>query len=341
MSPKSVIQSLNKPKNLPFEDALKSHGQSQVNYESDFWELEYQTRRYLAGLDDSGLLARHVCILKNLEYFASPESDFIPIHSFRSSWFWYRKEHQTRFEMHLRGLFSEVCTSSSLAQNVCESLISLPAPSASHASGGKLYRYGGLNRLEQLQASGGLRMWHAEFYSKLEKDLARQDNEMAKDRYLNGALTVITGADGVRIPTVGDVCISHSGPEYYLLCMSSSLDLKLFDDFNVHHCAVIENVDDFAMKLEHAALAAMPGFLFHHNPVEYFDPYEAVPRQHLSHTISKDFKYAYQKEYRFLLMSNNQTTSGREYLDLELGPMQSEVTFLERNDCLPRRAVGL
>lgn len=319
MRPKTRIPPLDLPKMLPANDAITSWGQSKANYEADFWEFEYQCYRYLSSLNDAVLSSRHAEIVKNLECLASPDRDVIPIRSFLSSWYWYRKEHQTRLEMELRGLVAPLSPGYIPEISVGSRLIRPKHPNA----GDVLYRYGNLNRLEQLQSSGGLRMWHAEFYAKLEKDEARQDKEMAKDRYLNGPLTVITNSDSVRIPTVGDVCISHSGPEYFLLCMSCDWDAKLFDDFKVEHCGVVEEVDGFAMSLERAISLAMPGYLFHHNPVEYFDPHETVSNQYFSHTMSKDFKFAYQREYRFLMMNDTSIPSRREYVDLELGPLRS------------------
>ncbi|CAB3888968.1 hypothetical protein LMG26858_03626 [Achromobacter anxifer] len=55
-------------------------------------------------------------------------------------------------------------------------------------------------------------MWHADFYAKLEKDIARQDEEMTKVSFLNGNFTTITTLDGNPIPIVGDVKSSYSGP---------------------------------------------------------------------------------------------------------------------------------
>lgn len=164
-------------------------------------------------------------------------------------------------------------------------------------------------------------MWHADFYAKLEKDIARQDEEMTKVSFLNENHATVTTLDGQPIPIVGNIQYSHSGPPYYLLCMSCDWDRRLLTEFNVDRCAVISNVDEFARRLERAASELMPGCRFHHNPVEYFDPYELPPRSYIGHCISKDFRFAYQREYRFILMHSEAQPEVQEFLDIKMGRM--------------------
>jgi hypothetical protein len=179
----------------------------------------------------------------------------------------------------------------------------------------------GPKRITELAQHGALRMWRADFYAKLEKDIARQDEEMTKVSFLNGNHATVTTLDGKPIPIVGDVKSSHSGPPYYLLCMSCDWDRRLLTEFSVDQCAVISDVDEFAQRLERAASDLVPGCLFHHNPVEYFDPYELPPRSFVRHYNSKDFRFAYQREYRFLLMHAEAGPEAQEFLDIKMGRM--------------------
>jgi hypothetical protein len=41
-------------------------------------------------------------------------------------------------------------------------------------------------------------------------------------------------------------------------------------------------------------------WFFHHNPIEYFDPYDVPRGVRVDSAMCKDFRYAYQREYRFL-----------------------------------------
>src|SRR4051794_23095922 len=98
------IQVLPLPSTLPSPEAIKSWGQNEVFYEADFWMLEYHSHRYLGRVNDSSLIARYDAIVRNMLSIIADERHVITIHSFLSSWYWYRKEYQTRLEFALRDL---------------------------------------------------------------------------------------------------------------------------------------------------------------------------------------------------------------------------------------------
>lgn len=314
---RNTIRPLQLPDVYPTDAAMSSWKQSKFHYEPEFWEFEYQTHRYLSNLSLPDLRQRYIGIAKNLVYLVSPERHVIPLNTFLSSWYWYRKEYQTRLELHIRGQ---------------ELPIDLPVPTTLERGGGPrrprhpnagdiLYRFANEERVAELAQHGALRMWCANFYAKLEKDIARQDEEMTKVSFLNGNCATVTTLDGKSIPIIGDIKSSYSGPPYYLLCMSCDWDRRLLSEFNVDRCAVIYDVNEFARRLERSASELMPGCLFHHNPVEYFDPYELPPRSFVRHCNSKDFRFAYQREYRFLLMHPEAEPGEQEFLDIKMGQM--------------------
>jgi hypothetical protein len=74
----------------------------------------------------------------------------------------------------------------------------------------------------------------------------------------------------------------------------------LFTDFKADACIVIKDADLFARRIEVAASSQLPGWRFYHNPVEYFDPYQILINEHFDAWTFKDFKFAYQREYRFI-----------------------------------------
>jgi len=83
--------------------------------------------------------------------------------------------------------------------------------------------------------------------------------------------------------------------------MACDWDRELFNDFDdVDACLVIKDVEHFAYRIENAASTQLPGWFFHHNPVEYFDPYEMGLDKHIDAGMYKDFRFAYQREYRFI-----------------------------------------
>jgi hypothetical protein len=315
---RNAIRPLKFPETLPAPAAMSSWKQSRQHYEPELWEFEYHMHRYLSNVRLCDLNQRYIDLAKNLEYLVSPERHAIPLNSFLSSWYWYRKEHQTRLELHLRGHGTPVPLPAAVNPESCDAPRRPKYPNA----GDILYRFSSEKRITELANAGAVRMWHADFYVKLEKDIARQDEEMAKVSFLNGRHTTISTTDGRPISVLGDVKSTHSGPPYYLLCMSCDWDQRLYKEFEVEQCAVITNVDEFARRLEQAASELAPGWLFHHNPVEYFDPYEVPSRSVVRHYNSKDFRFAYQREYRFLLMRAEAGPAAQEALDVKMGPMR-------------------
>ena len=94
----------------------------------------------------------------------------------------------------------------------------------------------------------------------------------------------------------------------------------MFEAFGADTCVVIRRPDVFAQRLDNAAKAQLEGWYFHHNPIEYFDPYEISKNQYLNARMCKDFRFAYQREYRLLWMCPmSREASGFMYLDL--GPL--------------------
>ena len=96
------IQLLDLPKQMPTQGAMKSCKQNEHNYDPEFWEFQYETYRYLKNVEIDKLDERYLEIYRNLFILVRHERHVIPVDSFLSSWYWYRKEHQIRYEYFLR-----------------------------------------------------------------------------------------------------------------------------------------------------------------------------------------------------------------------------------------------
>ena len=225
------VEKLDLPKTLPQPDAIRSWGTNEWSYDPEVWEFQYQRYRYLGRVKDDELAVRYRDIQRNMQALTSPDRDVIPIHSFLSSWYWFRKEHQTRFEFSLRNL---PVPHKALEGAITEPAIVAPARPRSPNSADILFRY----------------------------------------------------------DTVG-------GPDYFVWCASCDWDSKLYGEFTADACVVIRDPTEFARRLKAAADAELADWYFHHNPVEYYDPYEETRNRYISSGMSKDFRFAYQREYRF------------------------------------------
>ncbi|WP_300492824.1 hypothetical protein [uncultured Methylophaga sp.] len=303
------------PQHLPHAEAIRSFKDNQHSYEAEFWEYQYQTYRYLERLSEESLITRYADILKNMQALISEDRHVIPIQSFLSSWYWFRKEHQTRFEFYLRGLKLPSPAPLDITFNNVE--IGAVVRPKHPNSGDVLFRYDKQVHLDGIANLGVIRIQPASNFQDYDHNSARQDEEQSKKHYLPGGYTRITTENGASIPIIGDVERMVTMPNYYIFCMSCDWDQGLFSDFDGDACLIIKNVEEFSRRLECAATSHLAGWYFHHNPVQYFDPYERTKNEYLEATMSKDFRFAYQREYRFLWFpQNGEEPNGFKFLDL-------------------------
>jgi hypothetical protein len=316
------IPSLLIPQQLPCKDAISSSKDSLNSYDPEFWEFQYETYRYLERVSDSSLAERYQDILCNMKALISRDRDVIPIQSFLSSWYWFRKEHQTRLEFYIRNIAPLVTVPIGISFNNLAS--GAPTRPKHPNAGDVLFRYDKYTYLDELVSHGMMRIGPASSFVKIENDIARQDEECSKKSFLPGAHTRITTLDGIDIPIIGDVERKTTSPNYYAFCMSCDWDQELFKYFKADACVVIKDVEGFVSRIEAAAKQQLPNWYFHHCPVHYFDPYERIPNEYIDAGMSKDFKFSYQREYRFIWMPlNGEQADG--YKLLALGNINNQV----------------
>jgi hypothetical protein len=278
------------------------------------WEFQYEIYRYLSSVPAVDLSSRYCAIIRNMHTLISQERHVIPIQSPLSSWYWYWKEHQTRLEFFMRGIETPVQPpAGALDHNPQDAPLRPGSPNA----GDVLFRYGKRQYMQAMVERGSIRISPASFYQTLELDSARADDERVKHSFLPGEYTRVTTQDGRGIPLLSDVRRTVSDPDYYFLCLSCDWDPALFDEFDADACVIIRNPKVFSERLALAARPQLNGWYFHHNPVEYFDPYEMGRHQYFDAAMCKDFRFAYQREYRFLWMHmDGQEASGFRFLEL-------------------------
>jgi hypothetical protein len=310
------IDPLPLPNTYPHPKALRSCGQNRHSYEPEFWEFEYNIYRYLSRVSKDELAKRYRDLVRNMNSLIKSDRHVIPIQNVLSSWYWYRKEHQTRLEFSLRRMSLPL-----------ESPVGLLENSAAHDTsqrsfpkcGRILYRYGRRTYMEEMVREGLVRIAPASYYREFELDPARMDEELAKSSFMPGDYTRMVHK-GKPSPFIGDVRRAVFAPNYYALCMSLDCDPFLLGAFGADAIVVIREPEVFAQRLDDAAKNTLEGWYFHHNPVCYFDPYETLNHRDIDARMFKDFSFAYQREYRFLWMhQNGRESNGFKYLNL--GPL--------------------
>jgi hypothetical protein len=87
--------------------------------------------------------------------------------------------------------------------------------------------------------------------------------------------------------------------DFWLYCVSSSVESRLFVDFNAEACVIIRHRDEFRRRLLTAGAAAFPCARGRDGAAVYIDPVR--PRSaRIDVPMSKHFKYSYQLEHRFI-----------------------------------------
>jgi hypothetical protein len=272
---------------LPPAKVVNSMNHNEVRYDPDFWSLEYVPRRWLERVGDAELVTRYRHLVRNMRTFVGPHRDAMPIWWPESSWYWLRRDYITRLELAMRGLAPPVVPEGDVPQG--------SPPQIEHPN--VLYRFGQREHMLEL-ASGKVRFTPAKSYQAIENDEARQDEETAKHAYSAGQHVRIILPDGQEAPIIGNLKTSVSGPGYHMACFAREWDAQFLQAFG-DTCVVVHDIDEFARRVGEAGRKVFPGWYWMYTNVEYFDPYERPPGFRLRTAISKDFLFAYQREYRF------------------------------------------
>ncbi len=98
----------------------------------------------------------------------------------------------------------------------------------------------------------------------------------------------------------------HMGRDYWMFCMADVLDQRLFVDFDADSCVIIQR-DPLMRRLARYSDSVLVNTTKCFTNVRYVDPLGAFPGSHESLTngslpihLTKLFRYAYQREVRFV-----------------------------------------
>lgn len=191
--------------------------------------------------------------------------------------------------------------------------------------GSVLIKLGQRNWMEQLIEHGRLRLQPASFYSRPELNQAVRDDEMTlpmsfsltREQLLAlvaNPMDVPEGAPQHRVDFE-----FATGADFWLYCLTRSIEPRLFVDFNAEACVVIRDTSRFASRLRSGAKAATGKAEARDARANYVDP--LLPRSpKVFIPFSKPFGYTYQDEYRFCWMPKPPVPK-LEPVDIEIGAL--------------------
>ncbi len=299
---------------------------SDPRHDAELWRILYECSAYLEYVSDDALDKRYTGIINNVHHLVCQLRDARPESAhFVSSWWWLKAKFQTDCEYSRRKRVLPMSANLPALPDR-EVPYNPPHPNASNF----IVKYGDASWLEPMLKNGAIRISPASKYKGevSETDAARHDDELNKHRFTSGTDARITILrTGRTVPIIGNIRRTVSAPNYYVLCCSNEFDYRLFSAFKnsqaeaADTCLVIRDVAEFKRRLEIAAQSRLPGWYYFSGAVEYYDPHNLVVNQLMSAGLSKDFEYAYQREFRFLWhpLSHRGAT---EFFDMNIGSLE-------------------
>jgi len=285
---------------------------------SDVWRRQYDADRYARHLSQPELNQRIRDVLLNLLYVsAAGQIGFRPMDIgpgliSNDSTSWMEKCTHMLEEMKLRygpypaGFTRDILHkepfpnfASDLAGKAAKRLASIQS-----RPGEVFIKFGKHTHMKHLYEAGTLRIQPATYFAEIIHNEAIRDNELAFAISVvlsrHELAKLVTNPQDVpqEVPPQRVDLEMKCSTDYWLYCVSSSVQARLFVDYNADSCVIIRDRPRFSEKLRDAGLQLLGGAAMHYGPVEYVDPLlPTAPRTFVP--LLKHFRYTYQNEYRF------------------------------------------
>jgi hypothetical protein len=188
-------------------------------------------------------------------------------------------------------------------------------------------KYGKPEHMAALLEHGAIRVQCASYYGTLDHNGAIRDDELSLP--LSFSLTredilklVVNPQDVPGGPFDQRMDLSYrSDRDYWLYCVTTSVEPRLFVDFMATACVIIKDKERFRRLLRAQSAVSFPNTTYHDGRAVYIDP--LLPSSaRIFIPISKHFRYAYQEEFRFVWRPNT-PVQRLSHVDLEVGPLAS------------------
>lgn len=170
-------------------------------------------------------------------------------------------------------------------------------------SDNKLFRFGSYKYMHELQHDGGIFLQSASSYKDSE-NLSVKDDELQL-QFIHFV------SEKEQAETSGLKCLKYtvSAPDFLTLCFTNAINYRMIADWNAEAVVIIHDPDEFYKRLRVGTrqFQSSHGRL-ERRSVRYIDPYfdggSLVKSEHLP--FCKDYRFQYQKEYRFVICNDQQ-----------------------------------
>jgi hypothetical protein len=194
-------------------------------------------------------------------------------------------------------------------------------------SGDYLVKYGEQRYLRPMFEKGSLRIAPASSYNDPSLNQARKDSELKVSILVDPSAAKIELVDentlkpDYTIDAIGNLTATlDCTSDYYVYCLSMEYNARLFDDFEADCCLIIHQPIKFVESLYKDFSQRFPSWRGRATGVSYYDPL-MIERMPSSVFFHKHFRYAYQREYRIVLLPP-QSIKQLEPFFIELGSLE-------------------
>ena len=209
---------------------------------------------------------------------------------------------------------------SDLAQKAASRLSSL-----SLKRGETLVKFGKRTYMERLYELGQLRLQPATFFAKSDHNGAIKDDELVR------AMSTVLSRDEIMKLVRNPQDVPPNAPEqrvdlevrsptdYWLYCVSKSIEPQLFVDFQANSCVIIRDSKGFIERLRSVTQNSLPQAKMYWGPAIYLDPLLPASANVFVPSL-KHFKYSYQQEHRFCWLPATPVEK-LDHIDVALGSL--------------------
>jgi hypothetical protein len=303
------------------------------------WRREYHARRYARHLSQSELNRRiRDVVLNMLNLAPDAKIGFGPITE--ESVIWLVKWAHMLEEMRLRhGPYPAGFTRKILHSEPFPNFVSELADKAARRlsslglkKGDALIKFGKPDRMADLYEKGKLRLQPASFFAKNDHNGAVRDDELSLDVSLvlsrDDVVKVVRNPEDVPADAPDqrfDVRFK-SPTDYWLYCVTTSVEPMLFVDFQASACVIVRDQQKFADLLRDAAMKSLPLTKMRHGAASYVDP--LLPKTaKIFVPFAKPFGYSYQEEHRFCWIPAEPAMQ-LSHVDVEVGPLHEFTDYI-------------
>ena len=301
----------------------------------DLWRLEYGQDPYLEVLDTPHLMERFIEVMGN-GIFLTDELKIGMISIASGGGYWMASSTHLFAEFGKRGGIPGGMNRDAIPKFDWPGMRSAIRPFADSkaAHPGVIVKYGKSEDLRELYDSGRLVIRPASSYNDASLNRAVRDDELELKVYRKSwVFDKLYDEFGQVLHPNGPkhgrrVEILRTPTNYFVYCMSLERSVRLFGDFQSDCCIIIHEPVAFLRRLGAAGLRTLGNrWSWFAAPIAYIDPLRP-PNSHLNIMQCKDFKYAYQAEYRMVWLPPKPSFSLEPFV-ADLGSLAPIASFVQ------------